>query len=150
MSDNKKRYIFFWLYIFVSKVLALLVIGIQYDLFRPKIVDIPGGVTTQYKWSIWVILLLVWFVFTFWENTTVFIRDMEEGIFREILQGVNSLMLPLILWGSGVVAFYFLKDYLFFTGTILVTSLLGVVFRALHNYYRRRVLLLRGYVNVLK
>ena len=135
---------------FVSKVLALIVIGIQYDLFRPTVVDIPGGVTTQYKWSIWVILLLVWFVFTFWENTTVFIRDMEEGIFREILQSINSLMLPLILWGSGVVAYYFLKDYLFFTGTILVTSLLGVVFRALHNYYRRRVLLLRGYVNVLK
>ena len=150
MSDNKKRYLFFWLYIFVSKLLALIIVGIQYDLFRPKIEDIPGGVTTQYKWSIWVILLLVWFVFTFWESTTVFIRDMNEGIFREILQGVNSLMLPLILWGSGVVAYYFIKDYLFFTGTILITSLLGVVFRALHNYYRRRVLLLRGYVNVLK
>lgn len=150
MTDNKKRYLYFWLDVLVSKILALVIIGIQYDLFRPNIVDTPAGITKQYKWSIWVIILFIWFIFSFWESLTVFIRDMKEGVLREILQGFASLFLPLLMWGSGVLAYYFIKDYLFFTGVILVTSMLGVFFKAKSNYHRRKVLLNRGYVNVLK
>ena len=151
MNNNvTKKNLYFWAYIFTSKILALIVFIVKYDLLKPSIEDVPGGITKKYKVSIWIIIALIWFLISFWESTTIFIRDMKEGFFRELMHSISSILLPLVLWISGVLAYYFIKDYLFFTGTILVTSMLGIYFKAKHNHFRRKVLIDRGYVNVLQ
>jgi len=150
VSNVKKKNLYFLSYIFTSKILALIIFIWKYELLRPTLSEVEGGITKRYKVSIWIIIALVWFLMSFWESTTIFIRDMKEGFFRELLHSLSSILLPFILWLSGVLAYFFIKDYLFFTGTILVTSMLGIFFRAKHNYFRRQVLIDRGYVNVLK
>lgn len=143
MTNIKKKNLYFLGYIFASKILALIIIVWKFGLFE-------SSVSKSYKISMWLTIALIWFVFSFWESVSIFIRDMKEGVVREILHSISSLLLPFLLWISGVLAYNFISDYLFFTGTILVTSMLGTFFRAKHNYFRRQVLIDRGYVNVLK
>ena len=142
---RKKRNIYFLLHIFTSKILALIIFIVKFDLIGPP----KEGVSKSYRIRIFLIIGLVWFVVDFWSIVSGFIRDMQEGLFREILHSLNTLFLPLLFWGSGVLAHYFISGYLFFTGTLLVTSMLGIVFKAFYNYYRRKDLLNRGYVNVI-
>ncbi len=144
LSNNKKRYITFWAWVFISKISALIFLGIKYGFFSKE-------TSTTFKWTFAVVLGFVWLFFTFWSQFTEWARDMKEGFLRGLVVGIGEIALPLTLWLAGVLSQIVLEDYLWFTGTILVTTTAGVVLRGFHIKYKRLHLIKeQGYVNVLK
>ena len=144
LTNNQKRYLFYWIWFLVHKLSAVIVLGIKYGFFDSE-------TATETKISLAVLLTAIWVVFSFWDHFGEFARDMKEGFLRELLVSVSQVFLPAILWSAGLLAKVVLDQYMFFTGTILITTLLGVVLRAYHLKYRRQVLIKeQGYVNVLR
>jgi hypothetical protein len=144
LTNNQKRYLFYWLWFLVHKFAAVIVLGTKYGFFSSE-------TTKETKISLAVLLTAVWIIFGFWDHFAEWARDLQEGFFRELMVSLAQVFLPAILWGAGLMAKVVLDQYLFFTGTILITTLFGVVLRAFHLKYRRQVLIKeQGYVNVLK
>lgn len=148
-----KRNGFLFLSIFFKYVAPILYVLFTFEVFKKTVVDGEGKPLSKYQLSWWVIILImlvVWGIMYFFKNLSVMVRDMKEGILREFLHGITVLFVPLMLWASANMPAKFLKEFKQFTWAFLTLSLLGLVFEAIYNYYRRRLLLERGYVNVIK
>jgi predicted metal-binding membrane protein len=144
LTNNQKRYIYYWAWVFVTKIAAFLILGFRFGFFSKE----TGTVT---RWSFAAMFVIIWAIFGFWAQFVEYARTMKEGLMREILVSISNVFLPLVLWGAGILAKVFISQYMFFTGTILVTSVFGVILHALHSKYKREVLIKeQGYVNVIR
>lgn len=143
LSNNDKRYLYFWLYFAIAKVAALVVLAIKFRLFS-------RNVSVPVKFTIIGIAVAVWLIFALYRNLIEWGKDMQEGFLKGVVAGIGELFLPISLWVSGLLAYLFIKDYMFFTTTVLVSAALGLFFRAKHLQYKRAVLKDRGYVNVFR
>lgn len=129
----------------------------EFGAFKKKWVEviIEGAIVTVPKynfswWEVVIIVLIIWAVMYFFSNLTILMRDMKEGFLRELLRGVTIIFIPLMIWASANMPAKFLSEFKQFTWILLVSSLLGLISQAFYQYYRRRTLIERGYVNVIK
>lgn len=157
MKTRLKRDFFFLASISFRFLAPVLYILIEFGAFKKKYDDVivDGGVISVPKyqfqwWELVIIMFVLWAVIYFFQNLTVLVRDMKEGFFREMLNGLTMLFIPLMLWSASNMPLKFVKEFKQFTWYFLIFSLLGLVCHALFNYYRRRTLIERGYVNVIK
>ena len=135
------RYISYWLWLFVSIALPVIIIGRQFNFMDRTIAFQIGFPMT---------LVLFWALIRFWSEISDAVSTMPEGITRELAVSFMKIGPYVLLYFIGFFLNTFYQDYMFVAGTLLVTQVGGVILNANHNRLKRKDLIDRGYVNVLK
>lgn len=143
LSDEKSRYLFYWLWVLASRIGPILVIGFKFKVF-------DGDVKTVYRIAIGFAFVVFWGLIKFWGDFIEYARALPEGLAREVVLGVGHLGPYLIMWGAAIAAKLAVDDFLYITGTMLVFQMVGVIFGAEHKRLRNKILLARGHVRVIK
>lgn len=143
LSDTAARYLFYWLWAFVSRLLPITLLSIEFDLFESE-------QTTAYKGIVILSFLLLWAAIGFWSEFTDWAKTLPEGIGRESLIAVGSLGPYLLFWIFMLYSKIAAEQIFYISTMLLATQTIGVVFKAEHNTAKRKLLASRGYVNVLK
>jgi hypothetical protein len=139
----KNRYIWYWLWIIISRIVPVTIIGIEYGVFTTE-------TTVSYKFGFAFVFVVLWALFRFWEDLKRMAKEMNEGFMREFIVATTEVGPYLLLFGIGWIASSLAEDFLFISGVLLVSNLVGAVARANHLKLRRKDLLERGWVNVLQ
>lgn len=137
----KNRYVSYWLWLFVSIGLPILIIGRRFN-FMDRTIGFQVGLP--------MILVLFWALIRFWSQISDAVSTMPEGLARELTVSFMKIGPYLLLYFIGFFLNTFHEDYMFVTGTLLITQLAGVVLHANYSRIKRKALIDRGYVNVLK
>lgn len=137
------QYLSYYLWIIVSRVLPIVIIGLEYDLFQKE-------TETTYKVGFVGGILLLWLALRFGADIRDFAKDMREGFFREFSLTIAKSSPYIFMFVVAYLASSMAEDFMFIATTLLVTHLLGSALRANHKRIRRKKLQKRGYVNVLR
>ena len=134
------KHVSYWLWLFVTLALPVLIIGHRYDLTsRPWWVQI----------SIPTLIALIWALVRFWSEIAEAASTIKEGMGREIAVSIVKIGPYLLLYLIGFFLELFYQDYMYIVTVLLLTQVGGVILQANYKRLKRVELIGRGYVNVL-
>lgn len=143
LSDEKARYLFYWLSAVVGRVLPIIIVGVKYDVFTRE-------TRWYYKAVILIAFLAFWALIKFWGDFVEFAKDMEDGMGREALLALGRVGPYILLWGAAIAAKVGSDDFLYIASTLAISQGLAIAFSAEHRRLKRKILKARGHVRVIR